>query len=154
FGDPAIKADFDAYLVGSAFLFFLDDAHGAGTSKRVLVDIGKTRSLARSLASVLGQSQSEVEQAWEGYLRAARREAKPPAIALMVPDNGATGVAPDLAEVFVTFDADMAPNICLGTTCTDGLCYDHATWKDARTLAIRAAPALQPNHVYVISLGV
>lgn len=78
FGDGTTKADYDAYAVGSAFDFFLQDTYGDGAVQKLFADLGKTRSLARSLETVFGRTFEEVEHAWQEYLRAAMAAAAPP----------------------------------------------------------------------------
>ncbi|HTQ45347.1 MAG TPA: Ig-like domain-containing protein, partial [Polyangiaceae bacterium] len=151
FGVPP-KADFDAYDVGSAFLFFVEGKYGQDKLKALLVDLGRTRELAASARAVLGLSADETEAAWEQYLRAAGVHV--PAVTLMVPADGEADVATDLREVRVTFDADMQPGICVITDCHDGLCYDHARWADPRTFVVAVVGSLLPAHDYILSLGV
>jgi hypothetical protein len=151
-GGPHAGLDWDAYSVGSAFDFFVEDTYGEGALKRLFLDLGKTRSLATSLETVFGRTLQETEAAWDAYLRAVEIHA--PAVVALVPPNGATGVATQVAEIRATFDTDMAPYICLRTdSCRDGLCYDRAYWKDSRTVAIRIDRPLTPDHKYSLSLG-
>jgi len=159
FGDPVDHpdkvADYDAYEVGSAFDFFVQGTHGEGALKSLFLDLATTRSLASSVKTVFGRTLEETEAAWVAYLRAVDVSAVThvPAVIDMMPTNGATGIATELPEIHVTFDVDMAPFICVNTACTDGICYDHAYWKDSRTLAIRIDKPLLPDHPYSLSLG-
>jgi len=152
FGDPKVKADFDAYEVGSAFVFFVQDTRGNDALRKLYVDLGRTRALATSLSSVLGRTYDETEQDWEAYLRTVTIP-HAPNITEMVPGNGATAVMPDMNELHVTFDTDMLPSICVMTKCNDGICYDRAYWKDARTLAIKIEKPLAPQQAYALTLG-
>jgi hypothetical protein len=154
-GHPERAADYDAYEVGSAFDFFVQDTHGEGALRSLFADLARTRSLASSVRTVFGHTLDETEAAWVAYLRAVDVSvaSRPPAVVEMVPANGAAGVATDLAEVRVTFDTDMTPFICVNTPCNEGICYDHAVWRDLRTLAIKIDRPLMPDHPYSLSLG-
>jgi len=48
----------------------------------------------------------------------------------------------------------MQSSVCIRTDCNDGICYDHAAWKDARTLVVTVNGSLLPAHAYALSLGV
>lgn len=151
FGDPGVKADYRAYEVGSAFVFFVEDTWGEGALRRLFRDLAKTKSLDASVGNIHGRTLDETEREWESYLRSV--EVHVPTIAEMVPRNGATAVPRDLGEIRVTFDTDMSPVICVSTNCNDGICYDHAYWKDARTLAIKLDEPLASSRAYSLSLG-
>jgi hypothetical protein len=154
-GHPERVADYDAYVVGAAFDFFMQDTYGEGALKSLFVDLAKTHSLTVSVKTVFGRTLEEVETGWTAYLRAVDVSVLPraPAVIEMAPANGATGVAPDLAEIHVTFDVDMTSSICMSAPCSAGICYDHARWKDSRTLAIAIDKPLLPDHAYSLSLG-
>jgi hypothetical protein len=159
FGDASggsdAKLDWNAYLVGSAFDFFVEDTYGEGALKRLFADLAKTRSLAASTKTVFGRTLDETEAAWVAYLRAVdlATVARAPTVVEMMPANGATGVATELPEIHVTFDTDMVQSICVNAPCSAGICYDHAHWKDSRTLAIRIDRPLMPDHLYSLALG-
>jgi hypothetical protein len=159
FGDPARdagkSADYDAYLVGSAFDFFLEDVYGEGALKRLFLDLSKTRSLPASLTNVFGRTVEQTEAAWDRYLRAVDLSIAThvPSVVAMDPTSGASGVPTATTEIHVAFDTDMLPFICVDAPCSAGICYDHAYWQDTRTLAIRIDGRLLPDHAYSLSLG-
>ena len=153
FGDPTVTADWDAYNIGSAFDFFVQDTFGNNALKRLFVDLGKSRSLQSSVKTVLGKTLEETEAAWVGYLRAVPAP-QVPAVVEMDPANGTSGVARDLAEIHATFDTDMAASICVRTDdCAGGICYEHALWRDPRTLVISIDQPLAAGHEFALSLG-
>lgn len=73
FGDRSViksrsKQNFDAYRVGSTFLYYIIDNYGEDFLRRFFIDIGKTKSLSESLKNILGKSKSEVEKEWLDYI--------------------------------------------------------------------------------------
>jgi hypothetical protein len=151
FGVPP-AADFSAYDVGAAFVFFIEDGYGDAKLRLLLADLGRTQSLAASSQAILGRDISQTEAAWESYLR--RVDVQVPSIVEMVPRNGQQDVGTDTTEVRVTFDTDMEPRVCVRTDCDDGVCYRDAAWRDGRVFVVKVKPALEPNHAYSLSLGV
>jgi hypothetical protein len=152
FGDPKVGADFNAYDVGAAFVFFLQDNFGEAVLRQLLIDIGRSRSLGVSLRASLGRTSEETEVCWESCLR--RVDVHVPAVVELSPRNGEASVAADLREIHATFDSDMQPAVCIRTDCNDGICYDHAAWRDAHTLVVTVSGALLPAHAYALSLGI
>jgi hypothetical protein len=47
----------------------------------------------------------------------------------------------------------MRDNICIATSCQDGICYKNAYWKDRKTLAVRVKERLKHKFSYDLSLG-
>jgi hypothetical protein len=145
--------DFGAYDVGAAFVFFVTERYGEDKLRALLVDLGRTRSLDASSRAVLGAGLEETQGAWEQFL--ARTTVRVPAIVERVPADGVTGVDLDLREAHVTFDVDMAAGCSNMRTpsCADGICAEHARWKDGRTLAIDIDRRLPEAHAFEIELG-
>ena len=152
FGDPRVGADFSAYDVGAAFVFFLQDTFGEAALEQLLADIARSRSLAVSLRASLDRTLEEIEASWESYLR--RVDVRAPAVVELSPSNGEASVATDLKEIRATFDTDMQSFVCIRTSCSDGICYDHAAWRDAHTLVVTVNGSLLPAHAYALSLGI
>jgi hypothetical protein len=154
FGDASAgSANFDAYDVGAAFVYFLLDRFGEAKLLGLFADIAKTRTLAESARNVVARTADELDAEWQAYLAAI--EVKVPHVVLMDPPNGAMDVRVDLVEARVSFDTDMSP-ACRSTItppCDQGLCFEHAQWKDARTLAIAAHRRLVAGRAYEIDLG-
>ncbi len=154
FGDGGERSDYGAYDVGASFVLFVRAEHGDARLVELLRAIGATRSLDAASRQALGRPLAELEAAWLAYLRRVDLGAAGPVHVLELrPANDEHGAPTDLREITVTFDADMAPSLCLSTPCQEGVCHDHARWKTPRTLAIGVDHPLLPHHAYRLALG-
>ncbi len=157
FGGPE-EADYDAYLVGSSFVFYIIDTFGIDKLYDFFVDVGRTRNLEQSLTSVAAQPLQEVEKQWLRYINstpaAPTAAAHIPTITAQYPENGSSHVPIDTEAIYVEFDVPMARSICVSAKCDEGICYDNAFWESEKRLKIAVVPRLLPNHPYKLSLGV
>jgi hypothetical protein len=151
FGTPERGLDFGAYDVGASFVFFVRDTWGDGRLLDLLRALGVTRSLESAVERSLGRPLPEVEAAWIAYV--GRVPVSVPQVVEQIPANGSRAASTTLAEVTVTFDVEMSPSICVLTPCQEGICFDHARWTTARTLAIAIERPLLSAHAYTLSLG-
>jgi len=88
-----------------------------------------------------------------GLWASAVAGAPAPKVVRAVPDNGATDVAPGLAEIRVTFDRDMDLGSAswVGGGETFPTIRGRPRWIDRRTAVLRCI--LQPNHTYQLSIN-
>jgi hypothetical protein len=68
FGDPP-DADWDAYLVGSSFIFFIQDTYGQQKLLTFFKEIGRLGNLNAALQAVFHQSATTFQKSWLVYLR-------------------------------------------------------------------------------------
>lgn len=93
------------------------------------------------------------DQGWLDMQKAV--QGPPPKIVSMIPKDGDDAVSNDIGELLVTFDRPMyTSEICVHAPCSDGVCHDHASWKDDKTLVIKVEKALTPGKSYDLQLGV
>ncbi|MGZ3423200.1 MAG: Ig-like domain-containing protein [Polyangiales bacterium] len=144
--------DWGAYDVGASFVYFVRERYGEPALFKLLSTIGETRALGTAIARALGASMDDVEAGWLAYVEKAGYSA--PRIVAENPVDGDTAVPVDRSEISVTFDSDMSPTICVVTPCKEGICFDHASFRDPRTLVIKIDKPLLPAHDYHLALGV
>lgn len=151
FGDPP-DADWNAYLVGSSFIFFLIDHYGENKLPKFFSEVGNNKNWETAIQKTFGISSLDLEEKWLDYLREVKIPA-PPKVLKLEPANGSQDVATRIAEVLITFDKPMARIVSVGTNCSKGICYTNAHWKNDKTLAIKIDGNLHRDTEYAISLG-
>jgi hypothetical protein len=151
FGKAGAGADFTAYDIGAAFDYFVIETFGEDRFRSFLVDLGRSRSLEASVTAVLGRSLDGIEAEWMAVLD--RVEVQIPRVLETSPTSGATAVPMATREIWARFDVPMDPGIRVGTDCREGICFDHASWKDEETLVIRIDAPLRARHHYALTLG-
>lgn len=70
FGRPP-KADFDAYNVGSTFIFFIEESYGKERVEKFYLKIGEHRDLGKAVREAFGISLEELEKNWLAYIRSS-----------------------------------------------------------------------------------
>ncbi|MBL6991930.1 MAG: hypothetical protein ISR65_19260 [Bacteriovoracaceae bacterium] len=143
--------DYNAYNVGSTFIYFIMDNYGPNILDNFFSNIGSSKSLKDTSISVFGVSLESLEKSWKQYL-AQYPPAKEPKIVTIYPNVGATDVPIDVKEIYVHFDMPMRKLIFLGTNCRE-ICYKNAYWKTDKILAIKILKPLRQETNYNISLG-
>ena len=151
FGDPQIKTNFNANLVGSSFDFYVIDTFGMDKLMTFFKDISKTQDLGESLKNVFKNDKQSIETEWLQYLKKVNVSSTEPHIIKMFPANLETNVSIKTNEIYVEFDIPMSIDIILITNCNEGVCYKDAYWKTDKILAVKVN--LLPNYQYKVSLG-
>jgi hypothetical protein len=151
FGDPAIRADFEAYEVGASFVLFLLDTFGPDDTRRLFADLGGTRDLSRSCVRVVGRDLASIELGWRASLDSVAFEV--PHLVTQSPPNEDEAVPVQTTELVVTFDVPMQEKICINAPCHEGICVDHAAWRTPTELVVRVSAPLRPGRWYEIGLG-
>jgi len=151
FGIPP-EADWNAYQVGSSFIFFARDAFGAEKVREFFGAVGQSGDLDKALLSSFKCSKSSFESEWIKYLSNIKIPPSPK-IARMIPNDGQIDVPTSLQEIIVEFDQPMAKKISVSTNCNGEICYKNAYWKSEKVLAIKIPISLKNSTVYTLTLG-
>lgn len=156
--DPS-KWNYDAYNVGSSFLFYLQDTYSEDVVNKLLRSIGKTKNLEESLQVLLNKSLLEVEKEWKVYLATYKKKhnvaltAAKPRIVDIYPKHNAIDVPSSIKELYVKFNVPMLTNYLTIGTYYPEVSYKNAYWKDDKTLVIKIKQKLQKDFTYKVTLG-
>lgn len=156
YGEPGSGNTY-AYDVGASFNFFLLERYGQETLFQFFKDIGTTRDLSQTVQNLFNTSLEELETEWLQYLASVDIKASlvQPKVVEMYPPHHAEHVPVEVEEIYVRFNTDMLPIICIQTPCQDtGICYKNAYWKTENILAVKVQERLKPGYSYRLSLGV
>jgi hypothetical protein len=151
FGDPATRADYEAYDVGASFVLFLFAGFGEYKTRRLLADLGETRDLALSCLRVTSTELSAIELSWRAALDDVVVQV--PRVVAQSPSNEDEAVPVETTELVATFDVPMQARVCLNAPCHEGICFDHATWRTPTELVVRLTKPLRPSRWYEVTLG-
>lgn len=155
YGEPDSRNPY-AYDVGASFNFFILEIYGQEALFRFFEDIGKTRDLSQTVRNLFNKSAGDFEAEWLQYLLEIDTSLVRPAVVEMYPPHNAESVPVDVKEIYVRFNTEMLPSICILTpSCQDSaVCYKNAYWKAKNILAVKVQGRLKPGHLYRLSLGV
>jgi len=151
FGRPP-RANWNAYLVGSSFIFFIQETFSDSKLNHFFKTISENGNLEKSLLTVFGLTNIEFEKKWLHYLSKIEIP-PPPKIVQLLPAHLENGVSLTTSELTIEFDQPMNKKISIGTKCDDGVCHTNAFWKSEKVLVIKVQGKLLPSHEYSLSLG-
>jgi hypothetical protein len=144
-----------SYHVGASFIYYLIDSYGERSLYDFFVDIGNTKDLGLTFRNLFNKTTVEIENEWMNYLKKIHVDPSlvEPYVVSTFPPNNANNVDINLEEIFVVFNTDMMPNICVGTYQDHGFSYKDAYWKNSKVLAIRVKKKLKHDSTINLSLG-
>jgi hypothetical protein len=64
-----LNVDYDAYMVGATFNFFLEEEYGPSKQQKFFRSIAKTQTLAKSINQTFGIEIAEFEKKWTAYIK-------------------------------------------------------------------------------------
>jgi hypothetical protein len=152
FGDPNMKRHPIAYPVGASFDFMILDNFGEQKLIDFFRDIALTRDLARSCENIFHQSVDNIEQLWMAYLKNVP-DPIAPVVEKMVPAYGANAVPTKLSEFIIRFNVPMHKERIAFVSSAPELNYKNASWRDSKTLVIKATGDLKQHFAYRGSIG-
>lgn len=68
FGSPP-NVDFEAYMVGATFIYFITEKFGKSKLDNFFISIGRTQSLQKSIKEAFGKSILDFEKEWINYVK-------------------------------------------------------------------------------------